>query len=165
VHHLGLLKIEEMSMSIRRIMTVFAMAALLLACEKEEQSATTDSNTPTNTNGSTTANLGSSHNTGKNCLSCHKFSVGGSVYKKDLASTYPGSVVKLTTQPNGAGTVVATLTTDNSGNIHTSSSISFGTGLYVSASGTTGTKYMSSAITSGGCNACHGGATSKVWTE
>jgi len=154
-----------MSLSIKSMMTVFALAALLLACEKEEQSETTDTTIPNDTTGSTTTNLGSSHNTGKNCLSCHKFSVGGSVYKKDLASTYPGSVVKLSTQPNGTGTVVASLTTDNGGNIHTSSTISFGTGLYVSATGITGTKYMSAAITSGACNSCHGSSVPKAWTE
>jgi mono/diheme cytochrome c family protein len=73
--------------------------------------------------------------------------------------------VKLTTQPNGQGTVLATLTTDNSGNIRSSSSISFGTGLYVSASGTAGTKYMAAAIANGACSACHGSTTAKVWVE
>jgi hypothetical protein len=140
-----------------------------LSCEKEDEieddNDTTQGTTTTTTPTNPTANLGSSHNTGKNCLGCHKFSVGGSVYKKDLSSTYPGSVVKLTTQPNGAGTVVATLTTDNSGNIHTTSSISFGTGLYVGITGSAGTKYMSSPITSGACNACHGSSVSRAWAE
>jgi len=140
---------------------IFAMAS----CEKESEVEDNDTTTPVTGTTNPTANLGSSHNTGKNCLSCHKFSVGGSVYKSNLASTYPGSVVKLTTQPNGLGTVVATLTTDNSGNIYKSSSISFGTGLYVSATGSAGTKYMASPITSGACNSCHGGSTSRVWAE
>lgn len=160
----------------RLAFTALVCALALISCEKEEESAETDSGTPatttpTNTNPTSgtntlnTTNLGSSHNNGKNCLGCHKFSVGGSVYKKDLASSYPGSVVKLTTLPNGQGTIVATLTTDKSGNIRLSSTISFGSGLYVGAMGNTTTKYMTTAITSGACNSCHGGATSRVWTE
>lgn len=144
-----------------KLLSAFMLVFVLFACEKEEDDSDDDQSSLTTTPG----NLGSSHNTGKNCLSCHKFSVAGSVYKKDLASAYPGSVVKLTTQANGAGTVVATITTDNSGNIHATSAISFGTGLYVSATGSAGTKYMSSAITSGGCSACHGSSVAKVWTE
>lgn len=184
-----------MKMSLRGILLILGFSAALNSCIKEEEettaastttAATTTSTTTTTTSGSTTGttsgttttttgttttntlvttNLGSSHNTGKNCLSCHSFPVGGSVYKKDLTTTYPGTVVKLTTQANGAGNVVATLTTDNSGNIHTSSSVNFGTGLYVSVMGSTSTKYMASAIKSGGCNACHGSSTSKVWAE
>jgi hypothetical protein len=152
-------------MQFRSILTVLGMVLLLLACEKENETDDLGNTSQVTGTSNPTANLGSSHNTGKNCLSCHKFTLGGSVYKKDFSSTFPGSVVKLTTQPNGLGTVVATLTTDNSGNIHTSSSISFGTGLYVSATGTIGTKYMSSAITTGACNSCHGGSTPKVWAE
>ena len=145
---------------------------VIYSCKKDEATTTSTTNNTTTTTGSTTgsntlntSNLSSSHNNGKNCLGCHKFSIGGSVYKKDLSSSYPGTVVKLTTLPNGEGTVVATVTTDNSGNIHTSSSISFGTGLYASAMGNTTTKYMASAITGGACNSCHGSSTAKVWTE
>jgi len=157
--------IQKMGMSFRYLWIILGMSVTLLSCHKEADTTSVSDTTQTTTTSSGTTNLGTSHNTGKNCLSCHKFTVGGSIYKNDLASTYPGSVVNLTTQVNGAGTVVATLTTDNSGNIHTSNSISFGTGLYVSVTGSTGTKYMSLPITSGGCNACHGSSTSKAWTE
>lgn len=150
-----------MGMNRSKYFLVLAFVVVLFACEKEGNDSDDDQSGLT----TNTGNLGSSHNTGKNCLDCHRFSVGGSVYKKDLTSVYPGSVVKLTTQANEGGTVVATITTDNSGNIHTSSAISFGTGLYVSVKGSAGTKYMTSAITSGGCNACHGNSVSKVWTE
>jgi hypothetical protein len=159
------LKFKKMGMSFRYFLTVLGMTTTLLSCHKEADTTSVSDTTQTTSSSSGTTNLGSSHNTGKNCLSCHKFTVGGSIYKKDLASAYPGSVVNLTTQVNGAGTVVATLTTDNSGNIHTSNSIGFGTWLYVSVTGSAGTKYMSSTITSGGCNACHGSTTSKAWTE
>lgn len=154
-------------------LAVMGLSLFIFSCEKEEETpddtTSTSTNTTSGTNSGTntlnTANLGSSHNNGKNCLGCHKFTAAGSVYKKDLVSAYPGSVVKLTTLPNGGGSVVATLTTDNTGNIHTSSGINFGTGLYVSAMGNTTTKYMSSAITGGACNSCHGISTAKVWTE
>jgi hypothetical protein len=110
---------------------------------------------------------GSSHNTGKNCLSCHSnFKLAGSVYNKALTSAFPGAKIKITTLANGAGTVLATLTSDNSGNFHTSSSISFGSGVFVSVESTSGTiKYMNSALTTGACNSCHGLSTSKVWAE
>lgn len=109
----------------------------------------------------------SSHNTGKNCLSCHSsFKLAGSVYNQALTSAYAGAKIKVTSQANGAGTVLATLTSDNTGNFHTGSAISFGSGVYVSVEGTSGTvKYMNSAITSGACNSCHGSSTSKAWAE
>jgi hypothetical protein len=112
-------------------------------------------------------NYGSSHNTGKNCLSCHSnFKLAGSVYNKSLSSAYPGATIKLTSQSNGAGTVLTMLTSDNTGNFHTGSSIGFGSGVYVSVTGTSGTtKYMTSAITNGACNSCHGPSTSKIWIE
>jgi hypothetical protein len=147
----------------RKLLLIIGLIFAVVSCEKESEME--DSTTPVTGTTNPTVNLGSSHNTGKNCLSCHKFSVGGSVYKANLTSTYPGSVVKLTTQPNGQGTVLATLTTDNSGNIRSSSSISFGTGRYVSVTGTAGTKFMNAPITSGACSSCHGSSTAKVWAE
>ena len=110
---------------------------------------------------------GSSHNTGRNCLSCHpSFKLAGSVYNKALTSAYAGAKVKITSQANGAGTVLATLTSDNTGNFHTSSTFTFGTGVFVSVEGTSGTiKYMDSALTSGACNSCHGSSTTKAWIE
>ena len=156
---------RQIFLNVRSLLLITGLILLLISCEKEDELEELDDTTSVTGTTNGTANLGSSHNTGKNCLSCHKFSVGGSVYKQNLTSTFPGSVVKLTTQPNGLGTIVATLTTDNSGNIYKSSSISFGTGLYVSATGTTGTKYMSSPVSSGACNSCHGGSASRIWTE
>ena len=110
---------------------------------------------------------GRSHNAGKNCLSCHSdFKMAGSVYNKSLNASFPGAKIKVTTQANGGGTVLSSLTSDASGNFHTGSSINFGTGVFVSVEGTSGTvKNMNSAITSGACNSCHGSSTSKIWTE
>jgi len=130
--------------------------AVLIACEKEDGEKV---------GGQSTAS-GTSHNTGKNCLSCHQFTAAGSVYNKAFSSGFTGAVVKLTTQANGAGTVLGTFTVNKSGSFYTSSSINYGTGIYVSVTGSSGsTKYMSSTIATGACNSCHGSSTSKVWTE
>jgi hypothetical protein len=110
---------------------------------------------------------GGSHNTGKNCLGCHSnFKLAGSVYNKGLSSPLPGVTIKVTSQANGAGTVLATLTSDANGNFHTGSAISFTPGVYVSASVSGGTvKNMGGALTSGACNSCHGSSASKIWAE
>ena len=110
---------------------------------------------------------GGSHNAGKNCLGCHSgFKLAGTVYNQSLSAGISGVKVKVTSQANGAGTVLATLTSDKSGNFHTGSSINFGTGVYVSLEGTAGTiKNMNSAITSGACNSCHGSSTGKIRAE
>ena len=135
----------------RLILTVTAITLVIIAisCEEEGEIA------------------GGSHNTGKNCLGCHSdFKLAGSVYDKTLSSPLSGITIKVTSQANGAGSVLATLTSDASGNFHTSNSISFGSGVYVSAQkGSGAVKYMGSAITTGGCNACHGSSTSKLWVE
>lgn len=138
---------------------LFLLSATLFSCIKEEQSHGEKDTLRSSDR------MGTSHNTGKNCISCHKYYVGGSVYQKDLSSAYAGAVVQLSSQVNGAGTVVAKITTDKNGNIYTSNTVKFGTGLYVSVTGNSVTKYMTSSITSGGCNSCHGSSTSKVWVE
>jgi hypothetical protein len=109
---------------------------------------------------------GSSHNTGKDCMSCHGFAASGSVYNKALSSGFSGAVIKLTSQANGAGTVLGTFTTNKSGSFYTSGAINFGSGVFVSVAGNSGSvKHMSSPITTGACNSCHGSSTSKVWAE
>lgn len=143
----------------RKVFSILLISfiAVLFACEKEDDGE--------EVGGQSTAS-GTSHNTGKNCLSCHQFTAAGSVYNKSLASVFPGAVVKLSSQANGAGTVLGTFTVNKSGSFYTSSSINYGTGIYVSVTGSSGsTKHMSSPITSGACNSCHGSSTSKVWTE
>jgi hypothetical protein len=99
-------------------------------------------------------------------MSCHKFTTAGSVYNKTLTAAFPGAIVKLTSQPNGGGTVLGTFTVNKSGSFYTSSSINFGSAIYVNVTGSSGTvKYMATPITSGACNSCHGSSSSKIWTE
>jgi hypothetical protein len=109
----------------------------------------------------------SSHNTGKNCQGCHSFKVAGSVFSQSLTSVYKGATIKITSAANGDGNVLATLTSDRSGNFYTNSSVNFGSGVFISITGSGGpVRHMTSAITSGACNSCHNGSsTSKLWAE
>jgi hypothetical protein len=98
---------------------LISFIAVLFACEKEDGKEV---------GGESTAS-GTSHNTGKNCLNCHQFTAAGSVYNKSLSSGLQGAMVKLTTQANGAGTILGTFTVNKSGSFFTSNSVSFGTGI------------------------------------
>jgi len=142
----------------RRVIALLliSMAIVLFACKDEEGEDV----------GGQSSTSATSHNTGKNCMNCHKFTAAGSVYTKALTDVFPGATVKLTSQANGEGTVLGTFTVNKSGSFYTSTSINYGSGVYVSVTGTSGNvNHMSSAITTGACNSCHGSSTSKVWTE
>jgi hypothetical protein len=114
-----------------------------------------------------------SHNMGLNCMSCHVkkgqgegwFVVAGTVYKPNLTQTLPNSTVRLYTGPNGTGTVARTIEVDANGNFYTTEDLDFGNGLYPSVQGPTSTKYMSTPITVGTCNNCHGQSTDRIWGE
>jgi hypothetical protein len=81
--------------------------------------------------------------------------VAGTVYRES-GSVYSGATVRLTTAPEGGGTVVLSLSADASGNAYSSQRVSFGSGLYVDVAGSGGARRtMKAAITSGACNACH----------
>lgn len=116
---------------------------------------------PTSGGSSTTAGSSSStssHNAGRDCTSCHSFVVAGTAYKADGVTVNPGVTIKLTTGTGGTGTTLASLTADRSGNFYSTSSLAFGSGVYVSgvnASG--GLTAMTAAITHGACNRCHTG--------
>lgn len=129
-------------------------------------------------NGSNTTNISAyggsrSHNTGKNCMSCHAsggegkgwFNVAGSVYDSTDASVIPNATVRLFTGPKGSGTLKYTVQVDGKGNFYTTDPIDFTQGLYPSVQGATTTKYMSSTLVNGQCNNCHGVSTGKIWTK
>jgi hypothetical protein len=129
---------------------MLVVAGTLAACSSSPTSPSSSSSTSTSSGSSTTS---SSHNAGRDCTSCHSFTVAGTAYKSDGTTVYPGAVIRLT---NTSGSTVATLTADGSGNFYTSSGVSFGSGLSVTATGTSGTvKTMTARITGGGCNSCH----------
>jgi hypothetical protein len=147
----------------RRILSCLLWSLILIpfliSCAKDD--GTADINTKT------------SHNAGKNCMSCHTsgfkggaWTVAGTVYNSSLSSIYSNATVKLTTGINGTGTVAATISGDASGNFYTTSGVSFAGGLYVSVTGTTGnTQTMSAPVTSGQCNSCHNKTTGKLWVN
>lgn len=143
---------------------------LLSACEKENENENENENeTQISWN-----NTDESHNLGQNCMNCHVsggggegwFTVAGSLYDNTQTNAYPNGSVKITTEPNGEGTVVKTIEIDSKGNFYTTEKIDFGSGLYVGVYGTAGEqKFMSSKITGGACNSCHGNSTDKIWIE
>ncbi|NEW81466.1 MAG: hypothetical protein GZ094_03765 [Mariniphaga sp.] len=114
-----------------------------------------------------------SHHTGQNCMSCHSsngsgegwFTVAGSAYDNAKINAYANTTVNLYTGINGTGTLKYTIWGDAAGNFYTTENIDFGSGLYVSVKGIAGPKYMTTAITTGQCNSCHGVTTDKIWTN
>lgn len=112
-----------------------------------------------------------SHNMGKNCMECHKaggggegwFNLAGTVYKPDLATTYPNTTVALYTQPNGQGMLKYTLQVDGRGNFYSTESIDYSSGLYPVVRSDTASMAMPTAVMAGNCNSCHGVSTSKIW--
>lgn len=116
------------------------------------------------------ANGKKSHFFGLNCSACHAedqqakgcFTIAGSVLDEQRLKIYRNPVVKLFTEPMGAGKLVATIKGDALGNFYTTEAIDFGPGLYPVLYGTPGTaepiKYMKVPLdkTMGQCNRCHG---------
>jgi hypothetical protein len=139
------------------ILSVIILIALVLSSCSDDK---------TDVGGSSSA-TGKSHNSGKNCLECHSFITAGTIYNKAISSEYSGAVVSLTSEANGEGTALASITSDKNGNFYTSSSVSFGSGIYVGVAGTSGSvRYMSEPISNGACNSCHNGTiTTRIGAE
>jgi hypothetical protein len=112
------------------------------------------------------ASLGSSHNAGRNCLQCHNnFRLAGTVWNASGSAGVARATVRVTSAPEGGGSVLATLTSDASGNFYTSQSVALGSA-YVDVAGASGTRHsMKAALTSGACNSCHGVSTGKIQVE
>lgn len=115
-----------------------------------------------------------SHNMGQNCMNCHKsggagegwFNAAGTVYNAAFTNVQPNGTVKLYTGPDGTGTLKYTIEVDAKGNFYTTEDIDFGSGLYPGITGTSGdVQYMSSAITNGACNSCHGVSEDKIFVN
>jgi hypothetical protein len=116
---------------------------------------------------------GANHNVGNDCLVCHKangggegvFTAGGTVYKAGTTNGAADATIRLYSNPEGTGTPVVTMTSEVSGNFHTKTAIAFGTGLYAKVTSPAGTSSMSSPITTGACNGCHGVTTGKITVQ
>jgi hypothetical protein len=114
-----------------------------------------------------------SHNFGQNCMNCHTsggkgegcFVVAGSVSNSALTSNLTSGTVKFYTEPNGGGTLKATVQIDSKGNFHTTESIDV-IGLYPVITGSNGVPHsMGSSLSSGSCNSCHGVSTGKLYAN
>jgi mono/diheme cytochrome c family protein len=105
-----------------------------------------------------------SHNTGRNCMQCHRnggegagwFTFAGTVYKTDQQSTYPNTTVLLSTAAGGGGKEIKRIAVDARGNFYTTETVNWGSGIYVSVQSPNETKYMYGSLGSGACNMCHG---------
>jgi len=152
----------------QKTITLFALTLLLISmqsCSTEDEYGSIENST---------TGSDESHNSGQNCMNCHKpgadeapiWNVGGTIYNEALTNINPNATVKLYTGPSGTGTLKYTLQVDTKGNFYTSGDIDFAGGLYPLVVGATSTKYMSSPITNGACNSCHTGIqTARVWTN
>lgn len=137
---------------------IVLMFSVLVSCENE------DFENGENKDLSSSFNKKESHNTGQDCLICHKlggqgegnFHVAGTVYNSSGNAVYPNATVKLYTGPNGTGTLIKTIEVDGKGNFYTTGMVNFDSGLFVTVTGTTGKiSIMSSSVTTGQCNSCH----------
>ncbi len=160
------------------LLAIFTLVIISLqSCTK--QSAASESNSVggseigENESGGGSSGNGISHNMGLNCMNCHYsggpgegvFTVAGTVYDTSKAVTFPGATINLYTGPGGTGTLKYTLKADGSGNFHTTQSIDFTTALYPAVQGKTSTHYMSTSISMGQCNGCHGITTNRIFTQ
>lgn len=144
---------------------LFVGSISIQSCKKEEGCGATNISKH---------NGNESHNMGQNCMNCHKdggqgegcFNVAGTVYDSMQSATAANGTIRLYTQPNGGGTLRATIEVDKLGNFHTTDNVDFAGGLYPTVQGANGNiKYMSSPVTTGQCNSCHGGSTAKIWVQ
>ena len=95
------------------------------------------------------------------------FRVGGTAFDSIAEdSAVQNAIVKLYTQPNGAGELIATMQVDQSGNFYTTSPVSFSNGLYAAIiSGQGKVRYMPTPAITGSCNSCHGVINPKLWAD
>jgi hypothetical protein len=141
-------------MNTRTVLVALLGLATLTACGSSSPTGSGSTATSGTTGTPTGTSLATSHNAGRDCTGCHNFGAAGTVYRTDGVTPYPGAVVRLTTASAGGGSVVATLTTDATGNFHTPASLP--SGLYADVRGSGATRSMTAVVTRGGCNACHG---------
>ncbi|NOX85736.1 MAG: hypothetical protein GXO86_07205 [Chlorobi bacterium] len=145
---------------------ILVMLMAFSSCEKDE--------TGNNETKMSRHNDDGSHNNGQNCMDCHKsggegegwFTVAGSVYDSLKTNPSPNGTIKLYTGPNATGTFVKTIEVDGRGNFYTTENMDFGNGLYPVITGSSGNvKNMTSSISTGQCNSCHGVTTDKIWVK
>lgn len=119
-------------------------------------------------------NSNKSRNMSNNCLSCHikggngdgVYTLGGTVFKNDKKTKQINGFIKLYSGPNGTGTLMKTIEVDNIGNFFSDANYNFKLPLYPSAETASGVKkYMSTPLSSGACNSCHGVSTDVIMVQ
>lgn len=152
--------------SIVKVIFVFALLLVLYACQHEDEDLP-QKHEIYSRNYSIT-----SHKPGENCNSCHSvegtnnyvFRISGTVYDSTKNSTYPNTFIKLYSAPNGVGNILDTIEVDAIGNFYSSSSIDYSKPVYPVVVDKNGIEYrMSSKISHGACNACHGVLTNRIF--
>ena len=111
-----------------------------------------------------------SHNMGMDCMQCHKqgsggdgwFYIAGTAYTNSGSNTAQDVTVLMFTEPDGQGSIKKIVEGDKLGNFYTTDITGFGTGLFPAVVYNNDTAFMSSSITNGSCNSCHGKSTSKI---
>lgn len=109
-----------------------------------------------------------SHNAGANCMACHRtggsgegvFVVAGTVFREDLTTVNPGTIVRLLSNPDRA--VLMALEVDARGNFYTTESLDFEEGLLTEVLSGDNTRVMTTPISAGACNSCHGETVSVI---
>jgi hypothetical protein len=152
------------------ISTLFFSIILIQSCSKETTGSTENDGNGESSSVASTSGTSKSHNMGLNCMNCHKaggpgegiFTAAGTVYNSAATATFPNATINFYTGPNGTGTLLYTVSGDNLGNFYTSQALNFAVGLYPTVQGKTTTMYMSTSISTGQCNSCHGVSTGKI---
>jgi mono/diheme cytochrome c family protein len=147
------------------MLMALSVAIFLHSCETEDAG---ENETKNSSHGSN-----ESHNMGQNCMNCHQsggsgegwFTIAGTVYDSIKTNTFSNATINFYSGLNASGDIKYTIQGDELGNFYTTQNIDFSNGLYVSVAGDKTTKVMSSKITAGQCNSCHGSTTGKIWTR
>jgi cytochrome c553 len=121
-------------------------------------------------NGKESTYSSKSHNAGQNCMNCHNGSEYSEAVREGgwwhVAGTVVGGSgkdIELWTEPNRKGELVYKLQIEPSGNFYTSKIVDFKTGVYPVVVKKDGSfKEMSTSITMGACNSCHGATTDVI---
>lgn len=135
---------------------------LLSSCEKEGNETLISKN-----------GQNESHQQGNNCMKCHTsggkgegwFVVAGTVYSLNLQTTLPNGLILFFSGPNGSGTLLKTIETDQLGNFYSTEDFDFSAGVYTAATGNDTTIYMNAQVTTGQCNSCHGQSTEMIYSH
>lgn len=121
-------------------------------------------------NGKESSPDGTSHNAGRNCMSCHHdgsntaswgdrwWYFAGTVFQdKGNEPASSSGAIELWTGPGRTGERLYKVPVDRSGNFYTAKIFSFKGGFYPVFVGNDGTiKEMATKTTEGACNSCHG---------